>query len=454
MIIKTKEFDELLSKNIRKLYINKRFPFVLKGSYLIKENGEYIYDIDYTANVRYTKELFTKIIPSKLSKPDSSFIFGKFVCGVQEYYTPPWLIDFNLLTYHNAIVWIKFMIQQISDKKYKDQFIKVLNQDSLKLSDLKELEEIAYKIGGIHWSIEDMKKGEKIVGRKRYFLIDQVSLDVPVLEMIYMYQNDFCLVDIGLVDNDVKRPECKFCKFYCREWYKIAKSLRWKVLSSFQPEYLSVMREISTKVSIIYYKKMIQLLFESDYYTNNSSMICQSLEDSLIQEFPDDASKSEELLFKEINEFIVNNLDFFDIVLNKFKPVKKNKERFLIGLGIAHETDVAIPKKQLEKMSDKNCLKYFTNISLEDTMKLYTISNSMLFPVDSMIKCVKKQIISTPTLSINAAISQNFKDKDINTKIIMIGSSYFMINENNHIDQISEKDLYKARRNILYEWFK
>ena len=94
MIIKTKEFDEMLTKDILDITINKQRPYSIKGSYRIKEYGDIITDLDFTGFV-FFNEKFIEILKNIINKNKNSnkFIFLHLDCGKYVDFDVPWKID-------------------------------------------------------------------------------------------------------------------------------------------------------------------------------------------------------------------------------------------------------------------------------------------------------------------------------------------------------------------------
>ena len=236
MITKSFLFDTEFKQNMSWLKLHTKNILYMKGSYTRKPYGSIITDIDISSNVYYNDKLgevvYNMIIRNTIKKSPFKFLF--MVLGQLEKYDVPWTIDEDGSCDYNQEK-VRLWLDKIEKDKIlppdKLTYIKnKLENEYIKISDLLDVEETIKPFQDITWSAIDIKNGFKVSNDKKYFLLEEIKKKIPILEFTYNYNNQYIPIDLALVDKKYKLPiKGKIKYYYSMNWYRILKSLTWKL---------------------------------------------------------------------------------------------------------------------------------------------------------------------------------------------------------------------------------
>ena len=253
-MLKGYKFVNKLNSKLYQYTFNKKIPLISKGSF---KYSTYISDIDYTAYVRFTDK-FIDILINKI-KELKNFKFIYLNAGIDRHFLLPWKIDpewgcdFDL---EKTIDWFNNFKQK---KLIPDSDItlidNILHKDKLVLSDLIDIQDMLDKYNTIKWFLPDIEKKTKIVNGNRYKLLEELQNkknEGSVLNSIYIDNNNIVSVDIGLTDNNYKKPiYSRMYKYYTNNWYKILKGYKKIIHNDFKQEYTDTMKKFEYTNSLL-----------------------------------------------------------------------------------------------------------------------------------------------------------------------------------------------------------
>lgn len=269
-VIKTKDFDQKFNHDIDWITLNRRLPLWQKGSYKVKEFGDFVTDIDLTARVYFNAQLIN-IISGVLRKNQdvrSPFTFIHMSVGKYDGYDVPWSIDdkggcdFDPV---KAKTWFdNFKISGLVFPSTLEYIDNKLFASKMTIQNLIDIENILHPYAEIVWYENDIRRGFVMNKNKRYNLLDEMKTETPVLEYVYTYGDEYVAIDVGLVDrNFVVPPSGKMYSYYTEDWYKIMKSFRWKLPEEDKPTYFDVMNTITLLIVLKYQIGLIEKLEKS-----------------------------------------------------------------------------------------------------------------------------------------------------------------------------------------------
>jgi hypothetical protein len=271
-LLKTKEFDQQFNRDLHFITINSRLPLWQKGSFKTKEWGDIVTDIDMTARVYFTPKLID-IVSNVLRKNRggrSPFTFIHMAVGRYDGYDVPWTIDNNggcdyepqrtkvwFDTFKNSGLVPPYVMSYIQSKLFTD---------NMRISNLIDIENALNPYAEIVWTENDISKGFVQRGDKRYYLLNAMKTETPVLEYVYHYRgNEYVAIDVGLVDKKFTVPITdKMYRYYMDDWYKIMKTFRWKLPKSYKEAYFQTMNEITQLIALKYKIGLVEKLTKSN----------------------------------------------------------------------------------------------------------------------------------------------------------------------------------------------
>lgn len=260
VVFKTKKNTDKFFNDLRWITINKKRPLRLSGSFRTKEYGDVITDIDLTAFVRYNSKLLDIIrnILYKNRTTCSPFTFLHMSIGSYVGYELPWSIDnkggcdFELDKAKKWYEWFRYqnLVSQETLKYIKEKIF----SPGVIIRDLIDIENILKPYSRIVWTEKDIQRGFIIHDEIRYNLLELFKTKTPVLKYIYHVENEkYILVDVGLVDKRINTPIYgKMYRYYTKEWYKILKSLRWKLDQKYTPLFFEVIKGVELLIALKY----------------------------------------------------------------------------------------------------------------------------------------------------------------------------------------------------------
>jgi len=328
MITKSLEFDEKLKCDLQWVNINKNKEPKMKGSYKIKENGDILSDIDIEINVYFNQNLL-KIIHNIIIKNknnSSPFTFIHLIVGKYIEFKLPWILDNEGGIYYDqekTKQWF-FNIKELVPVKLSDCIEKKIFSSEISIKELIDIENSLFEYSNILWEQNDILKGYKYVRGILYNLLDEMKLEIPVMEYVYCYNNQYINVDVALYDRRYKvEPYGKMYKYYTNNSYKIMKIFRWKIDPLYKEEYFDTMKKVEVFVSLKYQINTIEkiLLHHSK----------RQLKEKIKMEF--------------ILNNMYDNLNISDISLDKLSVKLDNDINCILQDSVEY---------YLNKLSDKN----------------------------------------------------------------------------------------------------
>ena len=347
MIIKDQWLDDQLRASVSQITINNSQK--IEGSYKFKPYGSFVSDIDYTVYSKIDINLINSI--QRIIRRKNRFIFIHLSCGTYPEFTPPWRItdtgcDFN---YIQAVEWY----QSIKSKFEPETRLFIedkLFRRSMTIRDIIEIDFELEKYSDIKWTELDIMNGyktDKYDASIRYGLLDTLRRHHPVLKFLFIYsgQNqeiDYIPVDIGILEPNKKRigiiQKCN--SFYTENWYKIFKSLKWKIKSEYKSLYLMALSKIDYQNALLNRLKMLkriikQQLISQDRIDDLKSKIELEIANPL-SEITEPALNLESLIKvveKNISQSIEGDAKYFiDKLKNPTDVVLKNMYLSLIHI--------------------------------------------------------------------------------------------------------------------------
>lgn len=266
-MIKTKDFDKTLNKQINALNKFSCIPIKKKGSYFKKAFGEAITDIDinvYFLNEEKTNlaNLVTNIYKTLTANPNISFLcmeHGKnrdfLFCDMShdgKYSFNPYHISNFLNNIEN----------QISLSDFHDVKLR-LNKNTLSLSDVMNVNSILKKYYTLTWNETECIQKFKVYNNKKIHMNDCFD-EVALMRFVYTDKTTVCLLDVALKHPSEFRDIGVIKKFFSHNQYKVIKALKFYLTyNGIVNIYLPLLRRIEHLVVLEARKMLVELI--TDY---------------------------------------------------------------------------------------------------------------------------------------------------------------------------------------------
>lgn len=270
MLIKTQEFVDQFNRDLDMLLLNKKtkHSYRVKGSFQLKDIGAPISDIDIE-QLGYLNRRFIDIFSSIIARSRGTFKFIRVKTGFAKELFPPWTIDengeckFNLA---KAYEWLKQLEKvKIVSADHIKEIHNIFDKDKLAILDLAKISAILDKYY-FKWNLEEFKRGFKIINGHRYDILVEMQRSIPVFKFAYEYKGQFCAVDIAIRDRKyhpkftTKEIDSLPSHVYRRNFYKLLKSIKWRISEHRRSVYTDFVNQFETQISIIneieLYKKL------------------------------------------------------------------------------------------------------------------------------------------------------------------------------------------------------
>lgn len=421
MVIKTETLEKQFLRDISEIAINKNKPFDFVGSYKIKKIGEPITDIDLMTDVYYNEKLF-QILSSNLFRM-KKFILHRILCGLPNEFKTPWSFDdkggcvFNL---EKSIKWLKDL--PIPDD-IKKKVLTIINKESLRIRDIIDIENILNSYAEISWSLDDLKKGYKIILGTRYNIVDLVKKYIFVIELFYIHDNSLISVDITLRDKNFKSASISPNSYiyYTENWYKVMKSYRWIIEEQYRVEYMNVMKSIENLIL----QKSQQDLREA---VSNNEKLKKYVKYIEIKE--------------NISEKINNRLEKYIEYFNK-KVKPQFKKNLLLIFKRSLEAKVSTSKDDILEREEQNIQCPFYICDIDDYERVVSLAVRIEMDIDMVYNCFKNV-----SEKYDISIKNMLKHFGNNNLAMRIDKQYIILTENDVI----KKHIGLEKKKILQKY--
>lgn len=277
MLTKTKHFISTLERNKKQLSFTK---LKLKGSYT-KQYTKWISDIDFEANIsKIGFKAFIQSFRLIINNP-KNFLFIKLTTGYLEGFKPPWEIfrnginppfnqsecNFDLKEAMKWLLELKSRTRGIIPPYIYKRISDILTSKEMVLGDLTIIDDLLSDYGTIKWFRNDINKGYKIIGGKKYILLDNlVQSKSPVAKFVYIYEipwekrREYIPIDLAIVTNK-RNPLPPSVYYYRDNWYKIFKSYKKDIKSKYESKYWLEVSKLGDLNSILAQIKLYKLIY-------------------------------------------------------------------------------------------------------------------------------------------------------------------------------------------------
>lgn len=443
MLLKTPTFDNIFKNDIKELAINSNYPFREMGSYKIKEFGEPITDIDLTAFVYFNSKLLT-IISSIIRRVNkgSKFFFLHMNCGIRKEFELPWTIDNDGGCNFNLKQLYEWFEQFVNNKRVPPHILEYIGNKVIKniliLRDLIDIENIIKPFAEILWNIDDIQRGFKIIDGHKYNLLDIMKSETPVLEYVYIYENNIIAVDVGLLDKRYRNFPRRMYSYYMDDWYKIMKSYRWKLLDEFRQEYLNVMKHINLFILVKYKIDLYKRI--KPYNDNLTNIAYKDMMEGLEMLNMDFNESIEEELYEHVNNYLSKYIEYF---ISRLKPEFRTPFYIYLKRGIEAQIPTSLDVIKERESYGIKCPFFSTDI--DDFEKIVNLSIRVLIDTDEMIKCIN--YISN---KLNISIKEVIYDLGNNTLALYdYGDNIVVTQDGIEIYTRPKKDLKLLQRLVI-----
>jgi hypothetical protein len=380
MIVKTREFDETFTRDLSSLVRN----YKIKGSYVVKQYGEPISDIDIDIPVRFDPA-FPNFLQQIVKKAENgNFHFLYLNCGIRKEFGVPWTIDgkgscdFSLETtqeWFNNFKNAKLVPVEVL-KNIKNKF-----SQKLKLSDLIDIENILAKHNKIAWSVADVQTGYKVINGIRYDFAEVIKIKYPLLKFIYQYQNSFCAIDLALTDVNYNTAHGQIIyNYYTENWYTIMKIFRWKIKPEYRQEYLKIMTQITFAMAV---KNEVELYDKAKrFYPEIAEKIYPSLVNDLKKINLEYSENTIEVIENKTNKILGKYIEYFNS-----KIQDKEKDDFLLFYKRGMEAQIPVSFQEIRERKNRGLKCPFFSTNIEDFNWLLDLSQRIDMNFEKILKC-------------------------------------------------------------------
>ena len=257
--------------------------------------------------------------------------------------------------------------------------------------DLIYIENMLHSYAEIVWRREDIARGYIIYRKTKYYLLDVMKTETPVLEYIYHYKDsEFCLIDVGMVDYKYKKGDLQtMYKYYNKDWYKILKSYRWKLQEQYKEEYFAIMKNIEVKIAVEY---QIELLQKSEKYNLLSPRYIQNIKNEINKQLLAmdlwsgmDYSDLQRELKSQINDYLSKYIDHFK---TKLLPKHQVEAEILFNRGL--DANIPVDLVTLQARSNKGVKCPFFSMDIEEYKYLTQLANRIFMNPKKLTDCISK----------------------------------------------------------------
>ena len=219
----------------------------------------------------------------------------------------------------------------------------------------------------------------------------------PVLKFLFIYSGknevDYIPVDIGILDPNKRRigiiQKCN--SFYTENWYKIFKSLKWKIKSEYKSRYLLALEKIDYQNALLNRLKMLKRIIKLQLISQGNIEYLQSKIESEIANPASGINEPElslEALIKVVEKNISQSIEgdakyFIDKLKNPTDIVLKN---MYFDRALIYGT-IPVSIKNLLERSAKGIRCPFFEVDDQEYNFLYQVSVDLLLEPIKAINC-------------------------------------------------------------------
>ena len=329
MIIKTPEFAKKFNRDLSWIVINKNRPLKFKGSYILKNYGDIITDIDIDCMVKFNNKLLNILVNiiNKTQNPQNPFTFLQLNLGYYKEFRFPWIIDnrggcqYNLdktREWYENLKKNNLLPLEVINSLHKQLF-----EDKLNLKILLGIEKQLYSYSKIIWNVNDILRGYKIFKGTSYFLLDELKNENFILEYLYKYNNNYVSVDFALRDKDIKIDSIKkvMNSFYTQDLYQILKKFKWKLKDNDRIEFVGTLKKFELLIALIY---QVNIIFKIQMHQFTRKLKDQRIMNSIISQIYQNLLENLKYINSNISWKILEINSIFKILNQKLNHELEN----------------------------------------------------------------------------------------------------------------------------------
>ena len=401
MIVKSTEFDNKLTIDLHWLNINRKVPLKIKGSYIVKSDGDILSDIDIQATAFFNEnilKIINKVIDKNKNK-NSPFTFIHMIVGKYEEFKLPWLIDNEGGCYYNVYKTKNWFLNFKEQNLVPESILNIVEENlfasKISINNLINVEFILYKYSDILWTQYDIYRGYKIIRGRKYILLEEMKTESPVMEFVYGYNKEYINIDFALFDRRYRaEPIGKMYPYYSNNFYKIMKLFRWKIDSGSKKEYFETMKKVEMFIAVKYQIDTIENIqlhiHEHDKIHFTLKNIYKNLSQNLHKIGLKPGTRGLEyinnILDSRINDVLKDSVYYF---LTKVS-CEDEREKMKKFLALGMESQKKVSQEELEKRSSKGILCPFFPGELKDYDDLSSIAKKLNIKEDIIFDCFSK----------------------------------------------------------------
>ena len=115
----------------------------------------------------------------------------------------------------------------------------------------------------------------------RYDLLDTMKKNHSVLKFLFIYSGqtgpDYIPVDIGIIEKNKREGILQKCNsFYTENWYKVFKSLKWKIKPEYKHQYFNALEKIDYQNALLNRLKMLKKIITKKLISQEHIIALQS----------------------------------------------------------------------------------------------------------------------------------------------------------------------------------
>lgn len=351
------------------------------GSFFKKKFGAHLSDIDVTEWIDdpFDEKFVQRFQDIIKNLNNSSFIYMRFFCGEDPTLIPPWHIDgkgscnFNL---ERTQEWFEEMQRsEYLDNKIKNFLNEKLNNDTISVRNLLDVEEEMKKYNSISWKADDILNGYVDFHGKRYNLLDTLKNydKKKTLRYVFKYKNkqqndDMLLIDYSIrqKSKQIEEGSLESRAYYLEDPIKIIKMYKRWIQPRYNEKYDNILNETTRKYTTIAFR--LDMIMRIRRYGLINESILQNLESDINQYISGQAKAWKNTLIDDCKanaERIKNNADDF----NDFLVNRENIDDIYSNIQVLLGSEA---KKGVKEMEAENMVDY-KNIEQIEIYKLRAV---------------------------------------------------------------------------------